>query len=77
MKDAYQQGEIPGSHYAHLYDRVCVSEGRAQLYGTQFVVKKNGTYTPYDISDIERVNERRADMGMESYEEEVEHLEDE
>lgn len=45
---------------AYLTDRVAVNEGRAQTYGTQL----DDDGTPRPILDPERVDERRASVGL-------------
>ncbi len=59
------EGEVPERDLAYLYDRVCVNEGRPQLYGTQFTTNMYGAYGPQPIEDIEHVDERRALVGLE------------
>jgi hypothetical protein len=61
-------GEVDKKRVAYLEDRVRVNQGKLQLYGTQFI-DHEGTFGPRPIEDEEQVNERRAEMGMESIEE--------
>jgi uncharacterized protein DUF6624 len=35
VRDALRTGDLPGESYALLLDRVLVSEGKKQIYGTQ------------------------------------------
>jgi len=63
-----QSGEVSKRNVAYLEDRVRVNEGRPQLYGTQFG-GDGESYGPRPIEEPERVNERRAELGMESLEE--------
>ena len=52
--------------YAYLFDRVAVNTGQAQRYGTQPEAECNddGTLSPQMLEDPERVDERRAALGM-------------
>jgi hypothetical protein len=63
---AVAHGEASLAHLAYLEDRVRVNAGRAQLYGTQFGVT-GGEFGPCPIEDPERLDERRADMGLEPF----------
>jgi hypothetical protein len=62
-------GEVRLKDIAYLDDRTRVYEGRLQLYGTQFYVDETGTYGPRPIEDPEGLEERRKQMGMESFSE--------
>ena len=60
-------------NHAHLLDRVLVSEGKPQLYGTQ--LKRNergGVLAPAPIEDEENVDLRRKKLGLSSIDEYVE-----
>jgi len=60
--------ELNPTHIAYLEDRVRVNHGQSQLYGTQFF----GTGTelkPQPIEDEEHLGERRAKVGLGSFEE--------
>ena len=57
--------ELQLHNFAYLADRVCINEGRPQLYGTQLRKNEQGFYEPYDIDDIELVKQRRAAVGLE------------
>ena len=48
---------------AYLTDRVLVNRGKKQIYGTQFYKGK-----PRPIKDINNLNKRRKQMGLESFE---------
>lgn len=60
--------EVEKRSVAYLEDRVRVNQGRSQLYGTQFYYY-NGKYGPRPIDDMEHLEERRKEMGLESMEE--------
>jgi hypothetical protein len=57
-KDPSQKAEFAG-----LYDRLRVSAGMKQLFGTQ-AVSTSGFLVLYPIEDQEKVNERRAEFGL-------------
>ncbi len=69
LKEACEAGEARWSGYALMYDRIEMREGRPQLYGSQ--VRQNPeteALEPHPILEPEKVNERRAEMGMEPLE---------
>jgi hypothetical protein len=51
------------AHSAYLQDRVLMRRGKPQLYGTQFL-GVGGKIHAHPISDPERVDERRASVGL-------------
>ena len=57
------KGEIPGRDFAMMYDRLALSEGRKQRYGSQMSCKA-GKWVPAPIEDPEGVDQRRAALGM-------------
>lgn len=57
--------ELQLHNFAYLADRVCLNEGRPQLYGTQLRQNEQGMYEPYNYDDIELVNARREAIGLE------------
>ena len=66
MYDAMGEGDYSTKDYAYLTDRVRVNRGKEQIYGTQ--VKYNEqkkTYEPYDLKDVNSVDQRRLMMGLE------------
>lgn len=56
---------------AHLKDRILVFQDRPQFYGTQYDWDKNGELSPNIMDDIEKVNERRKSIGLNSIEEQT------
>ena len=65
VRDAALTGEAAGESYALLQDRVLMSEGKRQLYGSQ--VRRNeatGGWYVWPIEDEEALDERRAALGM-------------
>lgn len=66
LRDAVGRGEAPAAHLAYLEDRVRVNAGQPQLYGTQFTVT-GGELGPCPIDDQERLDQRRAQAGLEPF----------
>ncbi len=65
LEAAVQRGEAPGWQLAKLGDRILTLEGKPQRYGTQFDWDDNGEVAPLPIEDITRVDELRAQVGLE------------
>lgn len=63
MKDALE-GDVALHDIAYLEDRVATSEGKPQIYGTQFKKGENGDMIPLPMVDPERVNIRRSEMDL-------------
>jgi hypothetical protein len=57
---------------AYLTDRIAVLEGKPQLYGTQFDWDKHGNLSPNLFDDLNKVNERRKSIGLNTIEEQTE-----
>jgi hypothetical protein len=57
------EGEADGDSYALMYDRLAISEGRPQRYGSQLRCE-GGKLVPYPLEDPARVEELRKQMGM-------------
>jgi hypothetical protein len=55
--------EIDGQSYGMMFDRVAVSRGRPQTYGTQFRCD-GGRWRPYPIIDPRHLDDRRDQMGF-------------
>jgi len=64
LEAAVDWGDAPPGHYACLDDRVRMADGKPQRYGSQFVVTAAGALVPWPIEEPERVDVRRARMGM-------------
>jgi hypothetical protein len=64
LEAAVDQGDAHPSHYACLLDRVRMSEGRPQVYGSQFVVHDDSTLSPWPIDEPAQVDQRRFVMGL-------------
>lgn len=66
LRDAVSQGEASPAHLAYLEDRVRVGQGQQQLYGTQFTFLGD-ELAPHPIEDPERLDERRAAVGLQPF----------
>jgi hypothetical protein len=66
LRAAAGQGEASLSQLAYLEDRVRVNAGQPQLYGTQFT-ETGGEFGPRPIEDPHRLDERRAEAGLEPF----------
>ena len=69
LRSAAAQGQASRAHLAYLAyleDRVQVNADQPQLYGTQFTVT-DGELGPSPIEDRERLDERRAEAGLEPF----------
>jgi hypothetical protein len=69
LREAHSKGEASAIAAAFLEDRICLHEGRPQIYGTQFWPDEHGMPQPWQIADPEHVNERRLAIGMNTIEE--------
>jgi hypothetical protein len=67
MQAAADRGELPRQDHAKSIDRVLVGDGKPQRYGTQFKMIA-GDLVPDPIEDREHLDERRTEMGLDSYE---------
>jgi hypothetical protein len=65
MRESADQGRVPAWHAAYLEDRIAMSEGRPQRFGTQWLDDpRDGRIRPWKLADAERVNEFRASVGL-------------
>ncbi len=64
VRNAVKAGDVRASSLALLEDRIAVSNGKKQLYGTQLGMKQDGTYYLEDLEDPDGVDIRRASMGL-------------
>ena len=71
LAEAVADGEATARELAYLTDRVRVNEGREQLFGTQMRPDENGAPIPAPVEDPERVDERRAEVGLEPFDQYV------
>ena len=67
LTEAVARGEARPREFAYLTDRVRVNEGREQLFGTQMRPDEKGVPVPQPVEDRERIDERRARVGLEPF----------
>jgi hypothetical protein len=60
------RGEVAGGDFALMYDRLALSEGRKQRYGSQMKCE-GGKFVPMPIEDAAAVEGYRAALGMRPY----------
>lgn len=62
------KGEVEGTRYALMYDRLAVNEGRPQRYGTQMMCKNARWVIDYEnLEDPEHAQARRDAIGFLGY----------
>ncbi|MFE7524233.1 DUF6624 domain-containing protein [Kitasatospora sp. NPDC057542] len=69
MGEAVARGEASARDLAFLQDRLAVNEGREQRYGTQIGAVADGRPVPWPCEEPERLDERRAEVGIEPFDE--------
>ena len=67
MTEAVHAGIGDTAQLAMLRDRVLINEGRPQIYGTQIAGIVNGAPVPWPCEDPERMDERRAQVGLDPF----------
>ena len=67
MRAAAARGEITPSKLALAIDRDLCNDTQPQLYGSQFRTDSTGKTVPFPIDDPQRLDQRRASMGLEPY----------
>lgn len=70
MREAVKKGNAKGKDFALLEDRVAMEQGNRQIYGSQIIIDGDEFYV-YPIMEPEKVNERRAEVGLEPIEDYV------
>ncbi|SFT33033.1 hypothetical protein SAMN05660657_00081 [Geodermatophilus amargosae] len=65
LREAVERGGAPAQQLAMLEDRVAVTEGRHQTYGTQVADVVDGHPVLWPVADPDRLDERRAAVGLE------------
>ena len=61
---AVAYGDADAVQYAYLLDRVRMSDGLDQMYGSQFVTGADGELEPWPVDDVAKVEERRRRLGL-------------
>ncbi len=67
LSEAVAEGRAGARDLVFLTDRVRVNEGRRQVYGTQIAGVRDGVPVPWPCEEPERVEELRAEAGVESF----------
>lgn len=73
MKEAVSKGNAEGKDFALLVDRIAMRQGNRQVYGSQIKIDGEEFYV-YPLIEPEKVNERRAEVGLGSIEEYVKNV---
>ncbi|GLY15802.1 hypothetical protein LWF15_20165 [Kineosporia rhizophila] len=68
LREAVDRGVAQARELAFLEDRVAVNEGRYQVYGTQVADVVDGKPVLWPCVDPDQLNERRASVGIEPFE---------
>ncbi len=71
LKDAVRKSKSNPKNLAYLTDRIAVFEGKPQLFGTQFDWNENGELSPNLFDDLEKVNQRRKSIELNTLEEQT------
>ena len=72
LEQTVAAGAAGARELAFLRDRTLVNEGREQIYGTQIAgVREDGSPIPWPCAEPERVDELRAGVGIEPFDEYV------
>jgi len=64
IEKAVAENEAEPQHAAYLHDRICFFERQPQRYGTQSDWNADGAMEVWTLEDAEKVNERRAAVGL-------------
>ena len=65
MRDAVSEGKALPCHLALLEDRIAVGQGKKQMYGSQLGTdSETGELIVSGLEDLENVDERRLDVGL-------------
>ncbi len=67
MTEAVRAGKGDTTQLAMLHDRLLINEGRPQIYGTQIAGIVNGAPVPWPCEDPERMDQRRAEVGLDPF----------
>jgi len=66
--------EVQQEDIAYLEDRILVAENKPQLYGSQWKITEDGSHIPEEIFEPDKLDERRAKMGMKPFAKYVEDM---
>jgi hypothetical protein len=71
LGNAVKNNQSEGWHLAFLRDRLLTLRGQPQIYGTQFDRDEEGWPIPYPIEDEANVDQRHADLGLNTLKERI------
>lgn len=71
MQQAVSAGSASPRELGFLRDRTLVNEGRKQIYGTQIAGVKDGSPVPWPCEEPARMDELRAEIGIEPFDDYV------
>jgi hypothetical protein len=74
LAESVERGDAPAAHLAMLDDRIRFNEGRPQRYGTILDWQDDGDLGTGPIEDPDRIEERRAEVGLPSLNEHLERV---
>ncbi len=69
LNEAVEVGEAEKINEAYLTDRVRVNSGQPQIFGTQFYKNSEGKFGPRPIKDVEHLEEKRKEFGLQPFSE--------
>ena len=72
LTTAARKGKASPAHAAMLEDRIRFFEGRPQRYGTQFDWDADGSLSPGEVEDPQKLAERRLAVGLPPIEDQLE-----
>jgi hypothetical protein len=64
LEVAVESGDAEPRHFALLLDRVRMTDGLPQIYGSQFVTGRDGELEPWPVDDMTTLDERRRRVGL-------------
>ncbi|WP_190020330.1 DUF6624 domain-containing protein [Streptomyces hiroshimensis] len=76
LAEAVTAGDAEPRHLAFLEDRISVRATREQWFGTQHHKSLTGQWEPISVRDLEGVDQRRAENGLESLSENTKRIND-
>ncbi len=71
LEKAVKEQKASPVNLAYLLDRIAVFEGKAQTFGTQFDWDEAGELSPQNFDDLQKVNQRRKSIGLNTLEEQI------
>lgn len=64
LREAASKGEASWEHVALLTDKMAVTNGELQTYGTQGLCVEGGRWQPEPVAEPEKLEEQRASIGL-------------